>query len=274
LSNQLSHLPAVVVPHVESIFPLGKDLPNITFSHDCAQVFDRMMKGIDVRVSTPVTRVIRQKNDTIDVDVGGKVDTYDKIVFACTLNKVPGILTDPSFLEKELLGSINYNSPDSFNYGIIHSDITVIPEAYRDRFRKGELSHYFEQREGTEWEYTISLSALPPIIKRRNAGINDPIMLNTYGSKKQISNQVGTAVHRGGTPPFTFKNLLITRVLGLLQGHKGTYYCACGATPGNSHDISFVSGLVVAHHLSGFYPFQNNADAYADFKQLRNWMDI
>ena len=61
-----------------------------------------------------------------------------------------------------------------------------------------------------------------------------------------------------------------------LQGmHDGVVYFAGSAmTPGNGHDLSFLSGLIIAKKLGAEYPFAKHSAAASDFERLRSLMGI
>jgi len=61
-----------------------------------------------------------------------------------------------------------------------------------------------------------------------------------------------------------------------LQGTcEGTlYFTGSFITPGNAHDLSLLSGFVVAKHLGAEYPFSENAAALADFQMLQKMMGL
>ncbi|MBY0398787.1 hypothetical protein K2X89_00695, partial [Myxococcota bacterium] len=53
----------------------------------------------------------------------------------------------------------------------------------------------------------------------------------------------------------------------------GIYFCSGYTTPEGAHDLSFLSGLVVAHALGADYPFGPDAAlARADFRQMQRIM--
>ena len=61
--------------------------------------------------------------------------------------------------------------------------------------------------------------------------------------------------------------------LRLVQGRDGIYYCSNWTTPGNCHDMSFLSGLACAHAIGARYPFEDR-EATKDFHRLRDLMGI
>ena len=62
--------------------------------------------------------------------------------------------------------------------------------------------------------------------------------------------------------------------LRTIQGRQGVYYCSNWTTPGNTHDMSLLSGIVCAHAIGAAYPFEGNAEAKKDFQRLRSLMGI
>ena len=58
------------------------------------------------------------------------------------------------------------------------------------------------------------------------------------------------------------------------QGRGGVFYCSSFATPGNGHDLSLLSGLVVARALGAPYPFKEDRAASYDFECLCSYMGL
>lgn len=52
------------------------------------------------------------------------------------------------------------------------------------------------------------------------------------------------------------------------------YYCGSYTTPGNGHDLSLLSGFVIADLISGggSYPFKGKEKACEDFERLKKIM--
>ena len=82
---------------------------------------------------------------------------------------------------------------------------------------------------------------------------------------------------REAHPSLTISNLAMSNVLWPnLQGiHDNVVYFAGSAiTPGNGHDLSFVSGLIIAKKLGADYPFAHDEKAAKDFERLRGLMGV
>jgi hypothetical protein len=63
-------------------------------------------------------------------------------------------------------------------------------------------------------------------------------------------------------------------LLRYVQGRNGVYFCGSLATPGNGHDLSFCSGMAVAHSIGAKYPFKNQEKCLDDFNLLRKLMGL
>jgi len=74
-------------------------------------------------------------------------------------------------------------------------------------------------------------------------------------------------------PELSHRNGMITQFMNLIQGRRGVYYCSNWVAPGNGHDLSCITGLVVAHAIGAKYPFAD-AEAYRDFKAARHFMGV
>eukprot|EP01127_Copromyxa_protea_P001532 TRINITY_DN11507_c0_g1_i1.p1 TRINITY_DN11507_c0_g1~~TRINITY_DN11507_c0_g1_i1.p1 ORF type:complete len:531 (+),score=104.78 TRINITY_DN11507_c0_g1_i1:77-1669(+) len=282
LSENIDSLPSAIVRGVERTFALGfvNDIP--TYKYSSAQVFPGMTAASDVRLSSPVTKVKRDKQGvhvtSLQNNPQGKQveveEKFDKIIFACPANVITGIVTDSSFLERKLLSNFKYEA-DVFEGGYVHTDDSIIPPEHREKALT--TSHYFEEHDDGTWEYTIILSDLPIIIDRKKEGFNDPPMFATYNSRKKIdpAKIVQTIDNVGRVPAFTFVNHAISKGISFIQGHKHTYHCGSATTPGDCHDFSFVSGLVAAYaidHTS--YPYSDDPQCKGDFDNMRGWMGI
>ena len=80
-------------------------------------------KGADVRTSAPVEAVSR--NDGVSVKtVGGPVEQFDSVVFACHSDQALAMLADADTEERSVLGDLRYKP----NRVILHDDPRVMPE--------------------------------------------------------------------------------------------------------------------------------------------------
>ena len=98
-------------------------------------------------------------------------------------------------------------------------------------------------------------------------------MLVTFNSHKSIE-KVQKRIHLPHpTHTVSLRNLLIMTMVRYMQGKNGMYYCGTFTTPEGGHDLSFMSGLVVAHAVGAPYPFgAEYREAAADFRLMQKMM--
>jgi len=99
-------------------------------------------------------------------------------------------------------------------------------------------------------------------------------MMITYNSNKEIGLEAGRITNYGAHPHLTTINLIIGALLRFVQGHNGRFYCASYTTPGNGHDMSFLSGLAIANAIGAQYPFQGHHNCWTDFSKLSALMGL
>ena len=100
-------------------------------------------------------------------------------------------------------------------------------------------------------------------------------MLVTYNTRgRRFLRQEDTIENRLAHPHLSMSNLGIAMALRLVQGKDGVYYCSNWTTPGNGHDLSLLSGFIVAHALGARYMFAEDAACLDDFIALRKVMGI
>ena len=98
-------------------------------------------------------------------------------------------------------------------------------------------------------------------------------MLVTFNAKRPIEKVQKRIDLPHPTHSVSLGNLIIMSMMRHLQGKDGVHYCGTFTTPEGGHDLSFMSGLVVAHAIGADYPFPlDNSDAVADFRQMQKMM--
>eukprot|EP01126_Amoeba_proteus_P017232 TRINITY_DN1819_c0_g1_i9.p1 TRINITY_DN1819_c0_g1~~TRINITY_DN1819_c0_g1_i9.p1 ORF type:complete len:446 (-),score=63.91 TRINITY_DN1819_c0_g1_i9:393-1730(-) len=226
LTVNLAYVPAVVAPTINTIIPLTK-LPQLqTWTNSSAEVFNKMVKNIEVRTNTPVQRVVRKGEEIHVIDKGGNCEKFSEIIFACPSTVVYQVLYSASLLEQILLWFISYtdSTDDSFLEGQIHSDQTVLPAEHRDvLLHRGYFANYilvYPQDRGFRVENTFLLSSWIPAVRERKKteDLQDEApMLITYNSKKKLENVVGKVSNAQAHPDLSFRNLMISFFLRYVQ---------------------------------------------------------
>lgn len=306
LVDELRPFPAVFGPLIEAQIPLlpnkdnAQSFKSVRSDNDCnittcqtwkdagkgiREVFDKLVKDIDLRENTRIREVEVLPNGKKRVH--DEYDNYidvDRVVFACPANAVGNIYKRCGWLANTIFSTLVYaddHHPDSGHmHAVLHSDGTVIDERFRDDCLK-RASNYVEvtkKPDGSiniENQYNFGVQTPGP-------GVYDlpldkkPVMLISHalGEGKAIDEKkiVGTANHARAHPLYSGWNVMAMLSLRLVQGKNGIYYCSNWTTPGNCHDMSFLSGLVCAHAIGARYPFDQDVEAKKDFGRMRDLM--
>jgi predicted NAD/FAD-binding protein len=271
ITTSMKTVPAVLLPLLESIVPLEHPTQMGTWVGAPRQVFDRMTESFHDRVHTEheITSVKSNDEGFVITDKNGRSYQADKVVFACDAASVLNALESPSWLQRTLLGNAQYvdDVDPTFSKFVIHSDTSIFPEKHRERIL-AEYNTYSEIDEAGALECTFVISAQNPSTK--DAGVP---MLVTFNSRKSIDEVQKRIDLPHPTHTMSLRNLIIMSMIRHLQGKNGMYYCGTFTTPEGGHDLSFMSGLVVAHIIGAPYPFgTENAEAVADFHLMQKMM--
>jgi hypothetical protein len=121
------------------------------------------------------------------------------------------------------------------------------------------------QSPGIKWLQDIPAAQRPPLL------ISHAL---TEGKVINPDKIVGTGNHARAHPLYSGWNIMTMLSLRLAQGRNGIYYCANWTTPGNTHDMSLLSGFVAAHAIGAAYPFPHLPEALKDFERLRSLMGM
>jgi hypothetical protein len=322
LVDELRPFPAVFGPLIEAQIPLiphkndGRTFngPTKKDSDDCnittcvtwkdagkgmRDVFARLTEKVDVKTATRVVDVkVLPNGKKLVRDEYDNVMEVDRVIFACPSNAVGNILKDHGPLEDTILSAPVYaddHHPSTGHmHAVMHSDGSVIDEKYRDTILT-RASNYVEitrnKSDGhinIENQYNFGVQTPGP-------GVFDiplekkPVMLISHalGEGKSIDDKLvrGTANHARAHPLYSGWNVAAMLSLRLVQGKDGVYYCANWTTPGNCHDMSLLSGFVVANACGAKYPFPESAardasekkwfnECYKDFNRMRDLMGV
>lgn len=308
LVDELRPFPAVFGPLIEAQIPLHPNKDNAqSFSSsrsekDCnittcqtwkdagkgiREVFDKLTKDIDLRENTRIrdVEVLPNGKKRVHDEFDNAIDV-DRVVFACPANAVGNIYKRAGWLANTIFSTLVYaddHHPSSGHmHAVLHSDGSVIDKRFRDDCLK-RASNIVEvtEKEGGEInienQYNFGVQTPGP-------GVYDlpldekPVMLISHalGEGKSIDDKlvVGTANHARAHPLYSGWNVMAMLSLRLVQGRDGIYYCSNWTTPGNCHDMSFLSGLVCAHAIGARYPFEEAGEAKKDFGRMRDLMGI
>jgi len=271
ITTSMRGVPAVILPLLESIVPLEEPTQMGTWQGAPRQVFDRMAARFSDRVHTDheIIRVERRNGRFFIADSKGRRYEADEVVFACDSTSVLNALESPTWLQRLLLGNAEYvdDVDPAFSNFVVHSDTSILPGKHRERILS-EFNTYSEINAAGALECTFVISAQNPSTKDKGVP-----MLVTFNSQRVIEKVQKRIELPHPTHSVSLQNLIIMSSMRYLQGRDGVHYCGTFTTPEGGHDLSFMSGLVVAHAIGADYPFSiDHTDAVADFKQMQKMM--
>jgi len=183
---------------MDDLIPLQRVPQLHTWTTNSKQVFQKMTENVTVYLGQAVTSVRRVTDNEIYVtDSRGITEKYNSIVFACPADSVVKILQSPSLLEYILLYWVSYtdDTDKSFLEGVVHHDVTVLPEEHRGNLLETyanyiELNH---RKDGTiSIENTFILSSwVPAATTARKKQNSEKTAMSTSG-KNQKSEKTTT----------------------------------------------------------------------------------
>ena len=188
-----------------------------------------------VRLSAPVTQVARHP-DRVEVTVrGAEPERFDAVVLATHSDEALAVLSDPSELERELLGAIPYQR----NEAVLHTDRSLLPRRRRAwaswnyhlgaaDIGRATVTYHMNRLQSlrAEWEFCVTLN--------RTAAIDPEQVIATF--------QYAHPVYTPGAVAAQARHVEIS-------GHNRTHYC--GAYWGwGFHEDGVKSALQVARELA------------------------
>jgi predicted NAD/FAD-binding protein len=301
-------LPAVILEIIEDIVPIGTpDVPIIMDSWsegNAESVFDRMTEGFRNQVHTSTgVEALRFETDpqsgaeqVIVIDGSGVERRFDKVIFACgapaTLNALPSQRPASAsrflyWLLRKVLSNCKYVECRDLTFarGIVHSDSK---RGLPAPFEKDILDDYgtlcetqYDANGAIRYENVFVLSSWIPPMQKPETKDKRPMLVSWNCAKRlqDISDEdyERDITYREAHPCLDQTNMMASMfVYKNLQGicNNTVYFCGSSVTPGNGHDLSLLSGFVVAKKLGADYPFSHNKAASADLHALQDMMGL
>ena len=153
----------------------------------------------------------------------------------------------------------------------------VIAEDYRDEVLSAYCNYIeVETAKPRNLQNTFVISSWAPSAQAPEVKGKLP-MLVSYNTEKELENEETewVSTSREAHPCLTTWQMMASQILWpLLQGTRNgqTFFCGSAVTPGNGHDLSFLSGLIAASELGAPFPFSYNTEAAGDYERLRKMM--
>lgn len=95
-----------------------------TVAGGARQYVAKLLHGLDARLATPVTRVVRDAAGVQIHTARGEPERFDAVVMAVHSDQALRLLQQPSQLEEQVLGAIRYHP----NRAVLHTDVGVLPQ--------------------------------------------------------------------------------------------------------------------------------------------------
>jgi len=235
---------------------------------------------LDVKINQDGTKTV--------FDESGRSTVVDRVVFACQVSAIGNIHKSHNWIEDTMFSVPEYaddwHPGTGHMHAVIHNDGAIVPEKFRkDWLQNG--SNYVEvtknpsdgklnientynfgvQSPGIKWLQDIPADERPPML------ITHAV---TEGKEIDPAKVVGVGNHARAHPLYSGWNIMTMLSLRLSQGRQGVYYCCNWTTPGNTHDMSLLSGICAAHAIGAEYPFDLESEAAKDFGRLRGLMGL
>jgi predicted NAD/FAD-binding protein len=181
-----------------------------------------------IRLSTPVQWVKRHPHFVELKASGHEPERFDRVFFACHSDQALQILSDASSLEREILGSIRYQS----NEATLHTDDLLLPQ------RKpawAAWNYYIPENTDQPASVTYNMNILQGLKSLHTYCVT----LNDFGRIQPNKIIKKITYHH---PVFTQASIAAQRRHKEINGINRTYYC--GAYWGNGfHEDGVVSAL-------------------------------
>jgi hypothetical protein len=293
LTVKLDNIPAVILPIISDIIPLTEPAVLRSWEQNSTFVFEAMLKDVKVHLNESVVRV-EQDTTTSLWTINQQFEGFDRVVFASNAKNVRECRhVLPNWL-RMIFYNITYTleEDDSMEVGHIHSDDSIFPYPSDNNMSletKGDVTreslccsaaNFIQSRVNSttgqiEYTNTFILSSWIPAL----AGQRTLPRLVTYGGGDSIvpkkSKQFDKVHNYWNHPSLSPIILGVQYLLRYVQGRNGVFFCGSLATPGNGHDLSFCSGLAVAHAIGAKYPFADEkSQCKEDFHLLRKLMGL
>lgn len=222
---------------------------------DYLNKFVKLIKA-DLRTSTAVQSVRREKKNVCVKLANGHVEYFDQVVFAVKGDEACQLIEDKSDSESHYLESIKYHDTKT----IVHTDASVM-SGERDSW----TSFVYDIKEGMSFAHYY----LPKI---QNRVKNDIFVTLKPPENLSIAKDKIICEFNWRHLAIDVLHLLRVGELYKIQGKNRTWFCGEYTTIFNGHEGSFVSGLAIAEALGVPYPFKDKPYAAKMYYQIASYL--
>ena len=190
-----------------------------------------------------IKKIIRKDNKVTLLKDNGKLEVFDKIVFATHADQSLKLLDDPTDLENNILSKFNYTK----NKAYLHSDDKLMPNK-----KLAWSSWNFIQNENLN--HNFSLTYWMNRLQKIDCPENYFVSINPHIEPRNIIDYTFFE-----HPIFNTETLSAQKNLGLIQGSQNTYFCGsyCGY---GFHEDGIQSAAYVAKKLDVELPWKRSYD--------------
>eukprot|EP00300_Choanocystis_sp_HF-7_P011876 c17652_g1_i3.p1 GENE.c17652_g1_i3~~c17652_g1_i3.p1 ORF type:complete len:285 (+),score=66.86 c17652_g1_i3:720-1574(+) len=274
-----------MLPLLSDLIPITSTPKMHSWLENSSHVFAELTRNCVVHLNSPVKRVVPATDikPYISVHSNNQEFQFDRVVFACDAAAALGMLPSISLLglQRSLLSQIHYvdETDKSFVRGVIHTDPTVLPPAQVKRILERdsncvrilglnlESSGKTAQFNPLKYENTFVLGSWYHAVQHIPLALRPPLLV-TYNCHRECKNAEGFVENVRNHPTLSKWSQVIMLLLRYVQGSHGLYFCGSYVTPGNGHDLSLLSGFIVAHQMGAEYPFKDNRLCQDDYNRL------
>jgi len=297
---KVADIPAVALPILDDIVPLTRSRTHRSWGVGNSQrVFTTATRDVSVRLGERVLAVrfdAERKEHVVittfdkapdaeicEDDVARKDgDRFDRVVFAVSNAHAVCNILGPrrGSYEASILDAVNYH--DQISRGDwkdwlcspVHQDVAIVPPEHRDTImdKAGFFVDHDVKSGNIEYHHVLG-SWSPSAIaagERKHAMFMSQCLHEHRTLDPELVRSSFSAPR--AHPDLSFKNMAITQMLHLIQGRRGVYYAGNYTAPGNGHDLSFLSGVVVATAIGATYPFAEDPACVRDWQMMRSFM--
>ncbi|MGZ8362650.1 MAG: NAD(P)/FAD-dependent oxidoreductase [Caulobacteraceae bacterium] len=195
-----------------------------------------LAKGLETRLSTPVSAIIRDGKGVTVKDAHGGEECFDHVVIASHADQALKLLAEPTPEERRLLGAFRY----SRNLAVLHQDARMMPKR-----RAWWSSWNYLGRTGDHSEATVTywMNLLQQFESKQPyfVTLNPPEHMELAGEVRREAYE---------HPIFDGPAMAAQRRLWSLQGGRCTWFCGAHFGAG-FHEDGLQAGLAVAEELGG-----------------------
>lgn len=196
----------------------------------------------DVRVNTPVTRVLRARGGVTLTLAGGVTEAFDAVVLACHSDQALRLLGDADDTERGVLGAIRYQD----NAVVLHTDERFLP-----RSRTAWAAWNYHAADGASQDRPVGVSYL--INRLQPLPFRQPVIV-TLNPGHEPRPQTVIDRYTYAHPVFDQSGVAAQARLRQMQGSRQTWFC--GAWTGYGfHEDGLKSGMAVAAGLGVTAPW-------------------